>query len=182
MILILFTTRAPSTLADELARKGHEVYDALAISEVMALAEQHPDSSIVIAPEVNQERASIIQQHWPTIRLHSQFNPMRMFQLVGLSLKCRHGIESPMCHDLTAKITEEIAYAIRKLGGDPSPLDLTDTWKVNRTLEFLGASIYLKAAIGSWRDTLTDEEVLDDLRRWRVGGNDALRPDISFVN
>jgi len=87
-----------------------------------------------------------------------------------------------MSHDnLTADITKEIAYAIRKLGGDPTSVDLTDTWEVNRTLEFLGGSLHLMTTIGSWKDTLTDEEVLDDLRRWREGGDDSLRPDISFV-
>jgi hypothetical protein len=44
--LILFTTRAPNTLSDELTKQGHEVYEAIAISEVLALAEQHPASSI----------------------------------------------------------------------------------------------------------------------------------------
>lgn len=78
MTLILFTTRAPSALADELVREGHEVFEALAISEVLALAEQHPNSGIVIAPEVEQERANVIQQHWPTVRLHKQFNPMNV--------------------------------------------------------------------------------------------------------
>lgn len=73
MTLILFTTRAPSTLADQLALYGHEVFEALAISEVLALAEQHPNVNIVVAPEVGQERASVIEQHWPTIRLHKRF-------------------------------------------------------------------------------------------------------------
>ena len=50
MIVILFTTHAPDTLSDELARQGHEVYEALAISEVLALAEQHPTASIIITP------------------------------------------------------------------------------------------------------------------------------------
>lgn len=79
MTVILFTTRAPSTLANELAREGHEVFEALVVSEVLALAEQHPYSSIVIAPEVDQERASVIQQHWPTVRLHRQFSPMNVY-------------------------------------------------------------------------------------------------------
>jgi hypothetical protein len=55
-----------------------------------------------------------------------------------------------MAKDLTAEITEEIAHAIRALGGDPETLDLTETWVVNRTLEFLGADIYLMATVGSW--------------------------------
>jgi hypothetical protein len=59
----------------------------------------------------------------------------------------------------TKEITAEIERAIRTLGGDPDTLDLTDTWQVNRTLEFLGADVYIMATIGSWRDTLTDEEI-----------------------
>jgi hypothetical protein len=74
--LILFTTRAPNTLTDEFARQGHEVYEALAISEVLSLAEQYPTASIIITPEVEQSRASVIQQHWPTVHLHRQFVPL----------------------------------------------------------------------------------------------------------
>lgn len=70
MTLILFTTVAPCTLTDELSLQGHEVYEAVAISEVLALAEQYPAASIVITSDVDQTRASVIQQHWPTVRLH----------------------------------------------------------------------------------------------------------------
>jgi hypothetical protein len=76
MIMILFTTHAPCTLADDFARQGHDVYEALAISEVIALALQHPNSGIVIAPGIDQNRASVIQQHWPAVRLHEQFTAM----------------------------------------------------------------------------------------------------------
>jgi hypothetical protein len=38
MILILFTTQAPDPLAAELLHQGHQVFEALAISEVYALA------------------------------------------------------------------------------------------------------------------------------------------------
>jgi hypothetical protein len=76
-----------------------------------------------------------------------------------------------MAKDLTAEITEEIAHAIRALGGDPETLDLTETWVVNRTLEFLGADIYLMATVGSWRDTMPDEIILDELRTWNAGGS-----------
>jgi hypothetical protein len=69
VILILFTTTAPNPLTEELSRHGQQVYEALAISEVLALAEQHPTASIVITPDVDQARASIIQKHWPTVRL-----------------------------------------------------------------------------------------------------------------
>ncbi len=73
MTVILFTAHAPDTLSDDLDRHGHEVYEALAISEVLALAEQHLNSAIIIAPDVDQARASVIQQHYPTVRLHEEF-------------------------------------------------------------------------------------------------------------
>jgi hypothetical protein len=75
MTVILFTTRVPDTLSDELVHQGHEVYEALAISEVLALAEQHTTASIIITPDVDQTRAKVIQQHWPTLRLHKDFTP-----------------------------------------------------------------------------------------------------------
>ena len=67
--LILFTIRAPDPLAEELARQGHQVYEALAISEVLALAEQHSDAQIIITSEVGNDRAAVIQQHYPTLHL-----------------------------------------------------------------------------------------------------------------
>jgi hypothetical protein len=79
LILILFTTTAPHPLTEELSRHG-QVYEALAISEVLALVEQHLTASIVITPDVEQARARVIQQHYPTVRLHSQF------RLTGVSL------------------------------------------------------------------------------------------------
>ena len=47
-------------LSAEFASQGQEVYEALAISEVLALAEQHPTSSIVITPDVDQGSAALI--------------------------------------------------------------------------------------------------------------------------
>jgi hypothetical protein len=43
---------------------------------------------------------------------------------------------------LTTEIITEIARAIRKLGGNPKTVNLTNTWQVNRALEFFGADIY----------------------------------------
>jgi hypothetical protein len=80
---------------------------------------------------------------------------------------------------LTTEITAEIARAITKLGGNPATVDLTNTWQVNRSLEFLGADMYLLATIGSWRDALPDDVILDELRTWNAGK--SLAPDISFV-
>jgi hypothetical protein len=82
--------------------------------------------------------------------------------------------------DLTAEIVKEIAIAIRKLGGNPDTLDLTDTWKVNRLLEFLGADIYLLTTVGSWRDTQSDEQTLEEIKEWNAKGKDALR-GTSFI-
>ena len=79
MTLILFTTHAPDTLSDELVRQGHEVCEALAISEVLALSEQQPTASIIITPDVDHTRAAVIQQHWPTIRLQREFKPMNVW-------------------------------------------------------------------------------------------------------
>lgn len=78
MTVILFITHVPNTLSDELVRQGHEVYEALAISEVLALAEQHLTASIIITPDVDQTRAKVIQQHWPTVRLHKEFTPLNV--------------------------------------------------------------------------------------------------------
>jgi hypothetical protein len=67
--LILFTTHAPHVLTDQLILAGHPVFEALAISEVLALAEEHQGAQIVIGADVEEERAKVIQQHYPTIQL-----------------------------------------------------------------------------------------------------------------
>jgi hypothetical protein len=41
----------------------------LAISEVFSLVEQYPTATILITADVNQERARVIQQHYPTLHL-----------------------------------------------------------------------------------------------------------------
>jgi predicted metal-dependent hydrolase len=69
MIVILFTTQFPNKVSEALEAEGTEVYEALAISEVLALAEQHPVSSIIITPDVEQTRADVIAKHYPTVRL-----------------------------------------------------------------------------------------------------------------
>ena len=79
---------------------------------------------------------------------------------------------------LTEAITQEIAKAITKLGGDPEGVNLSDSWQVNRVLEFLGADTHLLTTIGSWGDTITDEQVLAELRSWNKG--DSLGPGRFF--
>ena len=78
MKIILVTTSAPHPLGDELSGQGHCVYEALAVSEVFSLAEHHPTASIVITADVDQKRATVIQQHYPTIRLHKQFSAIEI--------------------------------------------------------------------------------------------------------
>jgi hypothetical protein len=67
LTIILFTTRAPHPLAGELAGAGFEVHEALAISEVFALAERYPSAQIVITSGIDATRARIIQQRYPTV-------------------------------------------------------------------------------------------------------------------
>jgi hypothetical protein len=69
VILILLTTTAPDPLADELSHQGYQVHEALAVSEVLALVEQHPAATILITAGVDQDRARAIQQHHPTLHL-----------------------------------------------------------------------------------------------------------------
>jgi hypothetical protein len=65
-----------------------------------------------------------------------------------------------MAKDLTAEITAEIRRVLERFGISISAnLDLTDPSDVNRLLEGRGADIYLLCTIGSWKDTMSDEEV-----------------------
>jgi hypothetical protein len=48
---------------------------------------------------------------------------------------------------------------MRKLGW-------SESLAVNLVLEFLGVGIYLLCPVGSWRDIMSDREVMDELRAW----------------
>ena len=67
--LILFTDRAPHPFTEELSQQGHQVYEAIAISEVLALQEQHPTAQIIITADVDPERAKAAQHRYPTLYL-----------------------------------------------------------------------------------------------------------------
>lgn len=69
MTLILFSPEAASRLSHDLASAGIQTYEALAISEVLALAHERPYAPIVVAPEIECERAKLILQHHPILRL-----------------------------------------------------------------------------------------------------------------
>jgi hypothetical protein len=86
----------------------------------------------------------------------------------------------PSPDDLTPQITAEIRRVLDRFGIG-ADLDLTDTSAVNHILESRGADIYLLCTIGSWKDTMSDQQVLQDLRDWLRHGEAALRPDPSFA-
>jgi predicted nicotinamide N-methyase len=69
MTFILFCTQAPNPLTAELSQQGHTVYEAIAISEVYALADQHPTAQIILTADIDPERAKAIQHHYPTMHL-----------------------------------------------------------------------------------------------------------------
>ena len=86
-----------------------------------------------------------------------------------------------MPRDLTSEILAELRRVLHKFCIASLGLDLTDTQAVNQLLQSRGADIYLLCTIGSWRDTMTDDEVLQDLRDWLHKGPNSLRPNPSFI-
>lgn len=66
--LIYFSRQLPG-LSDDLERAGFHVFEALAISEVFYLSEQHPSAQIVIDSSVEDSAALQVAQHQPTMRL-----------------------------------------------------------------------------------------------------------------
>lgn len=69
MTIIFFTGLLPNPIADELMRQGHDLFESLSISETFALQEEHPHAHIVIAAKVEEQRATVIQQRYPTLML-----------------------------------------------------------------------------------------------------------------
>lgn len=66
--MIYFTRELPG-LSNDLEAAGLQVYEALAISEVLYLAEQHPSAHIVIDSNVEDAAALEIAEHHVTLRL-----------------------------------------------------------------------------------------------------------------
>lgn len=72
--------------------------------------------------------------------------------------------------DLTAQIMAEIIRAITRLGGDPKSLPESPSQDdLLALLRQNGADRYLIGTVASWKDTMDDEEVLDDLQRLNEG-------------
>jgi hypothetical protein len=86
--------------------------------------------------------------------------------------------------DLTDQIEAELKRAMQILGASEEEIAATDlraSYSANRALEDMGADIYLLCSVGSWGDTISDEEVLSDLRAWNSRGAAALEPHPRFA-
>lgn len=74
--------------------------------------------------------------------------------------------------EIEREIRSEIAKAVRRLGASPE-LVATIEGKAKEEMyeaaERLGADHQMLAMISSWGGTLTDEQVLFDLREWNTG-------------
>jgi outer membrane translocation and assembly module TamA len=72
--------------------------------------------------------------------------------------------------DLLPQIMAEVIRAVTRLGGNPKSIQESPSIDdVVAMLRQNGADRYLIGTIASWRDTMDDEEVLDDLRRLNEG-------------
>lgn len=67
--MIYFTRELPG-LSNDLELAGIQVYEGLALSEVLFLAEQHPTAHIVVDHTVEPDAATEIAQHYTTLRLN----------------------------------------------------------------------------------------------------------------
>lgn len=66
--LIYFTRELPG-ISEDLEHAGFQVFEALAISEVLYLAEQHPRAHIVVDHSVDDAAAQEVALHHITLRL-----------------------------------------------------------------------------------------------------------------
>jgi hypothetical protein len=71
-VTIIYFTRELPGLSPDLELAGLQVYEALAISEVFYLVEQHPSAPIVVDHTVEDDAAREIAQHHSTLRLRSK--------------------------------------------------------------------------------------------------------------
>ena len=69
--IVLLNSISPSKLASELELFGHQVWEALAISEVLFLCEQHKVDAVVIAAEVEHGELIEKQLRGTVMRLKS---------------------------------------------------------------------------------------------------------------
>lgn len=67
--IVYLTTRAPSQLASDLTLSGYTFWEALAVSEVLYLCEQHNVDVVVIAPDVEDSDVIEVQMRRMTLTL-----------------------------------------------------------------------------------------------------------------
>ena len=73
--IVYFTGILPTQLADELGAHGINCFEALELSEVFNLCE-HPEINLVVVdPSVDDQRAKIVQQRFPTLTIHAGADP-----------------------------------------------------------------------------------------------------------
>lgn len=72
---VLLTNQAPSKLADELLLAGYQVYEALAISEVLHLCEYYDIAAVLIVPGLEPPGLDKIQRHCITVKLNETALP-----------------------------------------------------------------------------------------------------------
>lgn len=66
-------------------------------------------------------------------------------------------------------IRGELSKAAERLGGDGDQIRALPRAKIYDALEDLEADWHLLAVVGSWSDTLDDDQVLASLQRWNRG-------------
>jgi hypothetical protein len=59
--LVYLTVRAPAALTDNLIAAGHQVWEALAISEVLALCTQHDIDAVIVAADVKDRGSKVAE-------------------------------------------------------------------------------------------------------------------------
>lgn len=86
--LVWFTRRAPSPLAAAVAAHGHHrIYEAIAVSEVLALMEQHSMRILIIDSTVDDGAARELQGRFITLRLQPQATTAQiLWELSGIAV------------------------------------------------------------------------------------------------
>jgi len=72
--IVLLNVISPSKLSSELELFGHQVWEALEVSEVLFLCEQHSIDAVIIAAEVKRGKLIEKQLRGTVMRLKSDAN------------------------------------------------------------------------------------------------------------
>lgn len=87
-----FTGRAPSPLAAAVATHGRLViYEAIAVSEVLALMRDHDLHIVIIDSTVEEEVARELQKNFISLRLQSHATPADiLWEISGIAADANH--------------------------------------------------------------------------------------------